>query len=566
MMTNCGCREISRTPIEFNIEDHPQVHINCGPILPNTNDCDLDILQNKIICDFQKVIKQLECGIQPDIETILEGISLIFMNSCGYNVAKKMYSTDIEEDYFLRHNNFLSEFETQEERDQVLLNLGIYDKMRDMITKQEVNIIIDNTTSEINSEIESIVNELNRSLDTKIGYVKLLGNNKWYCGFASEEHFGLWLQKGKDDLNDPLILGKWIASNYVPKVFTIMFNTLGGDYTSSIDVNEGFSFEFPRPTHSNPIYNFGGWYTEYDSETEQLSGNHYNAGDRFIPENNMIFFAKWNTQPITLTFYYNYDGSPTEPYLEPDDTFLHKAFIFPQAPNRNGYNFTGWKGRTTEQIYYPGNSYTVTSTIGFDFEFDAQWQINTYTVTFNFNYPNDPNTPSNVTRTVDYWTPVNEDFFKQLDLQPYLSYITSNGEIIKEWNINSDGTGTNPEHITADVTFYAQWEFGYKYKLTTVLPQEEPEWSISGNQQITLLNLDGWDNWKEQDNQYIILPKKAGKSIITDYIDILDQFNQSIIEDFEIIDSNIETIVIVKQNGFSPLDDSDQNGKLIIKI
>jgi len=34
------------------------------------------------------------------------------MNSCGYNVAKKMYATDLEEDYFLRHNNFLSEFET----------------------------------------------------------------------------------------------------------------------------------------------------------------------------------------------------------------------------------------------------------------------------------------------------------------------------------------------------------------------------------------------------------------------------------------------------------------------
>ena len=127
MMTfGCGCREISRTPIEFKIESCPQVHVNCGPLLPNTNDEDFDKLQNKIICDFKKVIKQLECGIQPDIEIILEEISLLFMNGCGYNVAKKMYSTDLEDDYFLRHDNFLSEFDTQEEKNQVLLNLLIY--------------------------------------------------------------------------------------------------------------------------------------------------------------------------------------------------------------------------------------------------------------------------------------------------------------------------------------------------------------------------------------------------------------------------------------------------------
>jgi hypothetical protein len=40
------------------------------------------------------------------------------MNSnCGFGVTKKMYASDPEEDYFLRHSNLLSEFNTQEEKD-----------------------------------------------------------------------------------------------------------------------------------------------------------------------------------------------------------------------------------------------------------------------------------------------------------------------------------------------------------------------------------------------------------------------------------------------------------------
>lgn len=202
MMTRCGCREISRTPIEFEIQDCPQVHINCGPLLPNTNDNDWDNLQKKIICDFQKVVKQLECGIQPDIEIILEEISLIFMNSCGYNVAKKMYATDLEEDYFLRHNNFLSEFESQEEKDQVLINLGIYDKVNALVTREEVNDMI-------NDELDPISDKVDVLDITKFGFVWTDPDKNVCYAFANYTSFERWYFRENRNESSTLILGKW---------------------------------------------------------------------------------------------------------------------------------------------------------------------------------------------------------------------------------------------------------------------------------------------------------------------------------------------------------------------
>ena len=82
MKFGCGCSHVINEPFEFKISDcRPRKCSNCQ-LLPNTIDSDLDELKSKIICDFQKVIKQLECGIQPDIESILEEISLIYINNC----------------------------------------------------------------------------------------------------------------------------------------------------------------------------------------------------------------------------------------------------------------------------------------------------------------------------------------------------------------------------------------------------------------------------------------------------------------------------------------------------
>lgn len=538
MMTNCGCREISHEPIEFEIQKRPQVYVNCGPLLPNDNEPDLCELQSKVICDFKDVIKQLECGKKPDIENILEQISLIFMKGCGYNVAKKMYSTDLEEDYFLRHNNFLSEFETQEEKDQVLLNLGIYGKINNMVTKEDLSL----------------------GLDTKIGYV-VPWNGKYYLGFASSAHYAQWLETG----NDKLIIGKWIGGDYVPNVYIITFNNDGGDPVDDIEVYEGFPFVFPEPSWtSDHTKHFLGWYTN-----QEFTGNVYQARDRIVPTGGMAFWAKWVNEPITITFNPNYDDAVifTSTTYYGGQKYQGQVIDLPQL-DRTGYTFIEWNTQSN------GNGETIRSpyTIGNqDLIIYAKWQINKYSITFNFGeYAGVGDVPPNQTvYNIDYDTPINEQFFNQIftQLNINISDIVSDGKIIRGWSLQNGDNITNMP--ASDTILYAQWESAYKYKLATELPEIEQgqsysDWSYSNTQQITLGQLEGWNNWEGQQTQYIILPKVAGKLTITDYIDILDQFNQSIIEDFEIINSN--TVIIIKQNGFSPLDDSDQNGKLIIKL
>lgn len=514
MMTNCGCREISHDPIEFKIQDcRPQVHINCGPLLPNTNELDWGKLQTKVICDFKDVIKQLECGIQPDIEIILEEISLLFMNNCGYNVAKKMYSTDLEEDYFLRHNNFLSEFESQEEKDQVLLNLGIYDKIKNMVTE------------------DRLVNGLN----TKIGFVAEVG--KYYYGFASEVSYSIWTRT----MEDQLIIGKWLRPDYVPIKYTIIFNNMGGDPVNigeiengRLDITEGMFFNFPEPTwNSDSTRNFVGWYLN-----QEYTGEYYNSGERFIPKSGMTFYAKWVREPRILTFYSNYGNNESTVI----DTYLGETVNLCQALVRTGYSFSGWNTQQdgSGTNYGANDSYIV----GENQSFYAQWNINRYTVTFNYNYSSDPNIPSVETIEVNYGTELNSILPKQ-------NYVTNDGKIIKGWNINKDGNGHNPEIVTEDITLYAQWQSAYAYKLVGSDIElnfvEEPSWDYSNGQRTTLKQLAGWNNWKDKQFQYIIFPRKDQLSNIGDYFVHQDDSGLSLLNNYNYVITQDEREQIIRE-------------------
>ena len=65
------------SPIEFPIEnnDNQEVYIDNYCIETN-NLCEL---KNKIIQDFLAIVNKLECGIQPDLEFLLEEISLVYI-------------------------------------------------------------------------------------------------------------------------------------------------------------------------------------------------------------------------------------------------------------------------------------------------------------------------------------------------------------------------------------------------------------------------------------------------------------------------------------------------------
>lgn len=74
----CGCQPIPKDILEEEIIDVPSIAISIIDEDFNFNPCRL---KNKIICEYNKVLDRLECGIKSDIQNILEEISLVEINS-----------------------------------------------------------------------------------------------------------------------------------------------------------------------------------------------------------------------------------------------------------------------------------------------------------------------------------------------------------------------------------------------------------------------------------------------------------------------------------------------------
>lgn len=73
----CGCtlyRRYVEEQIQGKIQSDPEIVLR----RPTTPICDL---KRKVISDVCRLLKQLECGIQPDLELILQEISLIEINT-----------------------------------------------------------------------------------------------------------------------------------------------------------------------------------------------------------------------------------------------------------------------------------------------------------------------------------------------------------------------------------------------------------------------------------------------------------------------------------------------------
>lgn len=75
-MNRCGCNQISE-PFEFSIENCNlgSNKIKLQELFPVVND--INELKNKIIQEYLEIIDKLECGIQLDLEFLLEEISLV---------------------------------------------------------------------------------------------------------------------------------------------------------------------------------------------------------------------------------------------------------------------------------------------------------------------------------------------------------------------------------------------------------------------------------------------------------------------------------------------------------
>lgn len=74
-MSTC-CNPVSK-PYEFPIIEKESPPIYIQDYFPKIKD--LCALKHKTIEDFKHILLQLECGMQPDLEFLLEEISLIYI-------------------------------------------------------------------------------------------------------------------------------------------------------------------------------------------------------------------------------------------------------------------------------------------------------------------------------------------------------------------------------------------------------------------------------------------------------------------------------------------------------
>ena len=133
---NCGCNPpVENGSIVIEIEKRKPSYR--GIKLPNSTD-KTEELKCEIIQDFLDVVDNLECGIQPDLQELLEELSILeIMNPGNFNVTKKIYASNKEEgDDILRKSKYFSEFNTEEDRRRALQNLGI-DSVKHIVLSRE---------------------------------------------------------------------------------------------------------------------------------------------------------------------------------------------------------------------------------------------------------------------------------------------------------------------------------------------------------------------------------------------------------------------------------------------
>ena len=74
-MNRCGCNPIQE-PFEYQIPDiYLNRHKEYKELFPISNN--IQKKKKKIICEYLGIIDKLECGIQLDLEFLLEEISLV---------------------------------------------------------------------------------------------------------------------------------------------------------------------------------------------------------------------------------------------------------------------------------------------------------------------------------------------------------------------------------------------------------------------------------------------------------------------------------------------------------
>lgn len=100
MKNRCGCKPVLE-PFEFELGDIkltiPKKFPELFPVEPNID-------KDKLICEYEEIINKLECGYKPDLESLLQELSWIYIkekifeNNVIYTPPTIYIGFDYEED------------------------------------------------------------------------------------------------------------------------------------------------------------------------------------------------------------------------------------------------------------------------------------------------------------------------------------------------------------------------------------------------------------------------------------------------------------------------------------
>ena len=281
-----------------------------------------------------------------------------------------------------------------------------------------------------------------------------------------------WFLSYREDTNDvfdasaPItkdltVFAKWAQDNSVHIVTFHYQDKVTPDQTMTVDHGETI------PSLATPVYPdgtmiFTGWFT--DSQCTK-------PFDPSSPINdNLDLYAGWRIAKATITFHYNYTGSPEAKKVVVD---IDQPMSAPEDPSREHFAFLGWFDRAVG-----GNLFDFSAPITGDLTLYAHWQESEFLVSFDAN----GGTYEEGTQSSAYIAKGASALAMAENLQAKLSYV---GHDFKGWYLekldpNSETDATigkekaDLSSIGEAFTFYAGWAL-HEYKVSFSLAYENAE-------------------------------------------------------------------------------------------
>jgi uncharacterized repeat protein (TIGR02543 family) len=234
---------------------------------------------------------------------------------------------------------------------------------------------------------------------------------------------------------------KWSLNSYS---ITFNYNYTGAPSSTVSSLNHFVDALAVGNKPTNPTrtgYDFAGW-------SESSGGSVITT---FTVVGAKTFYAKWTAVSYSITYNYNYVGSPSSSVVSlayASDALADENK--PTNPTRTGYTFSGWSETSTGTVI---TTFTITGAK----TFYAKWAGVTYTLTYDGNTPTTGNPPGTAPYTTGGAAIVVAGNTGTPAVLAKTSY-TFGG-----WYSNTAGTGGTSYSVgsnltlTADTTIYALW-------------------------------------------------------------------------------------------------------------